>query len=369
MSDSLALRLLDILSAGARACGDEGEDAALRLADRLGIGRFVRLRKSRNPVNGGPDGERVLFGLAQGFLREAAEELSAALTGRGVEHFFVKGVALADRLYEPGEREMADIDVHVDPSVKAAALAALEELGYHIPPQRDQSGPAALRSGLFAGRYTGSSHLEHIALDVAWGLDPVDRLLPRADEYVPREVWDRLDTSGALPVPADSHHVALLVHHLVHHDMLHFRGLVDLAMLWPRVPEESAPEIESLAKRIGVSRATRLLASVLRADLGLDLAPTAAVPDDRRGRRARSMLSPVEWCIWASQADDAEFVEINARRMRRRLLLLDRIVDARGLFADAIVPPREYLRWRWPEARSTFGAWRMHVMRNLRKLT
>lgn len=368
MSDSLAVRILEILSTAAHACGDEGEETALRLADRLGIGRFLRLRTSRTPVDDRFDGERVLLGLAQGFLREAAEELSAALTRRGVEHFFVKGVALADRLYEPGEREMSDIDVHVDPSSKIAALATLEELGYYIPPERDQSGPAPLRSGLFAGRYTGSSHLEHIALDVAWGLDPVDRLLPRSDRHVPREVWDRLDRTGALPVPADSHHVALLVHHLVHHDMLHFRGLVDLALLWPRVLEESTPELEGLARRIGVSRATRLLAAVLQSDLGLDLAPTAPAPKDWRGKRARSILEPVEWCIWASLADEAEFVEINVKRMKRRILLLDHLVDAGGLFADAIVPPREYLRWRWPQAGSAFRAWRLHLMRTLRKL-
>jgi hypothetical protein len=363
MNGSFSRRLLEVLGSAARVRGDNEDGAAVRLAASLGVGSFTRSRSSERPHEETPDGERVLLGLAQGLMSEAAEELSAALTGRGIQHFFVKGMALAERIYQPGEREMVDIDVHVVPSAREAVKGALEELGYFILPDEEQAGPAALRSGIFAGRYAGSSQLEHIGLDLAWGLDPVDRLLPRPDRPVPREVWDCLDLTGSIPVPKNAHHVALLVHHLVHHDMLHFRGLVDLALLWPKVAEESSREVEILAKQLGVLRATRLLAAVLQSDFGVQLVSPGPAPADRRGKRARRMLDPVCWCTWVSNATAAEFVEINLRRIRRRLLLLDDVRATPGLLADAVIPPREYLRWRWPEARSTAQALLYHLVR------
>jgi hypothetical protein len=368
MNDRFAERLLRVLDSAARAGGDVEDGAALRLATRLGIGRFVRFRTGERTDTSKPDGERILVGLEQSFVKEAAEELSATLTGRGIQHFFVKGMAIADRLYGTGEREMADIDLHVVATAQQAVRDVLEDLGYYVPPDDEQSGPAALRSGLFAGRYGGSSPLENVGLDLAWGLDPVDRLLPRPDRPVPVEVWDRLDLSGTLPVPKVAHHVVLLVHHLVHHDMLHFRGLVDLALMWPGVTEKSSEEVESLARKLGVWRATRLLASVLQSEFGVTLVAPGPAPEDWRGLRARRMLDPVKWCTWASNATDAEFVEINMRRIGRRLLLLDSLLDTPCLLADAVIPPREYLDWRWPEARSALEARWLHLVRVAGKL-
>jgi hypothetical protein len=368
MNDPFTERLLSVLDSAARVGGDVEENAALRLATRLGIGRFVRFRTGERTDTSEPDGERILMGLEQSFVKEAAEELSATLTGRGVQHFFVKGMAIADRLYGTGEREMADIDLHVVPTAQQAVREVLEDLGYYVPPDEEQSGPAALRSGLFAGRYGGSSLLENVGLDLAWGLDPVDRLLPRPDRHIPQQVWDSLDLSGSLPVPKDAHHVVLLVHHLVHHDMLHFKGLVDLALMWPNVSQEASPDIEVLAKQLGVWRATRLLASVLQAEFGVTLVPPGPAPEDWRGMRARRMLDPAEWCSWAANATDAEFVEINKRRIGRRLLLLDSLLDTPGLLADAVIPPREYLEWRWPEARSVLEARWLHLIRVAGKL-
>ena len=368
MSDRFVERLVNALDSAARACGDNRAGAALRLARRLGIGGFVRRRTAGRLADGSFEGERILLGLAQSFVKEAAEELSAALTRRGVQHFFVKGVTVADRIYGLGERQMVDIDVHVVPSAKDAVTGTLVELGYDIPPDEQQEGPAALRAGVVAERYTGSSELERIGVDVAWGLDPVDRLLPRPDRPVPKKVWDSLNLTDSLPVPCDAHHVVLLVHHLVHHDMLHLRGLVDLALLWPRVSEQSRHELETLAKQLGVLRATRLVAAVLQSDLGVTLTAAGPAPCDWRARRARRMLDPVTWCIWASNAAASEFVEINVRRLRRRLLLLDDLRATLGLLADAVFPPREYLRWRWPEARSTAAALVRHLARVVGKL-
>jgi len=368
MSDRFTGRLIDVLESAVRVSGDDGAGATLRFARRLGIGGFVRCRTEGPRADGSFDGESTLLRLAQGLVKEAAEELSAAFDRRGIQHFFLKGVALTDRIYGSGEREMVDIDVHVVPSAREAVRGTLVELGYDIPPDEQQEGPAALRAGLVAERNTGSSQIEHIGVDVAWGLDPVDRLLPRPDRRIPTMVWDQLDLSGSLPVPCDAHHVVLLIHHLVHHDMLHFRGLVDLALLWPRVSEESGRDIEVLAEQLGVLRTSRLLAAVLQSDFGVTIAAAGPAPGDWRGRCARRMLDPVTWCIWASNATDTEFVEINVRRMRRRLLLLDHLRAPPALVADAVFPPREYLRWRWPETRSTAKALVKHLARVVGKL-
>jgi predicted DCC family thiol-disulfide oxidoreductase YuxK len=80
------------------------------------------------------------------------------------------------------------------------------------------------------------------------------------------------------------------------------------------------------------------------------------------------MLDPVSWCVWASSAADTEFVEINARRFRRRFLLLDGLMAAPGLLRDAVFPPSEYLRWRWPESKSTVEALARHLSRVVGKL-
>ena len=368
MSDRFADRLLEVLQRAARACGDSRDGAALGLARRLGIGGFVRSRTTARATDGSIDGESALLRLAQNCGKEAAEELSTAFAMRGIRHFFFKGAAVADTIYRSGEREMADIDVHVAPSAAEAVKETLVELGYDIPPEEQQEGPAALRAGLVAERRAGVSPIEHIGVDVAWGVYPVDRLLPRPDRPVPDAVWDRLDLTGSLPVPCDAHHVALLVHHMVHHDMLHVRGLVDLALLWPRISERSYHEIEVVAARLGVLRASRLLATVLQSDWGVAIAGSGYVPNDRRWRAALRMLDPVTWCVWASDADDSEFAAINVRRIRRRLLLLDNLRAAPGLLADAVFPPREYLRWRWPDTRSIVAARMRHLMRVAGKL-
>lgn len=111
-----------------------------------------------------------------------------------------------------------------------------------------------------------------------------------------------------------------------------------------------------------------MLASVLQSEFGVKLVQPGPMPDDGRSVRALRMLEPVRWCTWATNATDVEFVEVNMNRIRRRLLLLDSLLDTPGLLADAVIPPREYLEWRWPEARSTLEARWFHLARVAGKL-
>jgi hypothetical protein len=49
-------------------------------------------------------------------------------------------------------------------------------------------------------------------------------------------------------------------------------------------------------------------------------------------------------------------------------LLLERMTDARRVVADAVAPPAEHLRWRWPAAGSYGAAWLRHLRETVRKV-
>ncbi|UCF40658.1 MAG: nucleotidyltransferase family protein [Gemmatimonadota bacterium] len=300
--------------------------------------------------------------LREELLCDAAQEISRALTAREVPHFFARGIALVGTLYAPGDREMADLDLFVQPGSVAAARELVTGLGYVEFPPEEQSGPAALRSSVNLSREGTRSAIESIDLDLHWGLEPITRLLPRPGTEVPDGVWQSLRPGAALPVPAPAHHAALLVHHLAHHDLLHAPALLDLALLRRDEWRTDGDGYEEVARRLGVLRLARAVHWAHVRDFGF--APVAGVrpaPSDRRGRRLEGALVLDRWLAWAGAAGETEHVTVTARRVRRRVLLLDRVTDARLLLVDALFPPREHLRWRWPAARSDAGAWLQHV--------
>jgi hypothetical protein len=358
MSDPVAGPLLDALDRVAAQLRVGAPDPTLALARRLGIGGYVG--RHRSPT--GPDrDEHLARRLREGLLREAAAEISTALTSRAVPHFFARGVALAGTVYAPGDREMADLDLFVSPQAAPAAREILAELAYAVLPPEEQSGPAALRSKVNLSREVESA-MEAVALDLHWGFEPVNRLLPRPGTPVPQAMWHAVRPGPPLSVPAPAHHAALLVHHLVHHDLLHVRALLDLALLRCDRWTTDGEAYEEVARSLGVLRVARAVHEVLMRDFGFEpVAGVRVAPRDRRGRRLQQALALDRWLTWAGAAGGAEHVEITSRRLRRRVLLLDRVTDVRLLLADALVPPREHLRWRWPDTRSDVAAWRRHL--------
>ena len=367
MSDAVAGHLIRALNRAAADIGEQEPSGAQQVARRLGIAGFV----SRLCAGSGhpPDAERLLTSLSEQLLYEAALEVADVLVRHGVPHFFVKGIALVRRVYQAGDREMADIDLHVAPERRGETVHLLAELGYEPVADSDQDGPAELRPGVVLARGTGVAGLQRVLLDVRWGLDPVERLLPRPDHPVPDAVWEHLDLSGPFPIPSDASHAALLVHHLVHHDMLHIRGLLDLALVWQRLSPPDGVEVAEVARHLRVLRATQTLAEVLAADLSIDTPHgIGPVPRDWRGRRARRLLEPARWYAWAAVTPSPEHVMITPRRLARRVLFLDALGAVPALLADAVRPPREYLEWRWPEASLPGGAWARHVGRLIGKL-
>ncbi len=366
MTLEVARSFAQILARSAAALGSREPGAVNRLAAGFGILGFLS-RNADGAVDDALEGARLLVGLIESTLFEAAVQISRALSAETVPHFFVKGIALSGRVYRSGDREMADIDLHVRPGMWSRAVDMLRGLGYTLLPPEEQDGPAALRAGVALHRGSADSEVSNVSVDLRWGLDPVNRLLPRPDLPIPEVVWQELDRTGPIPVPSDHHHAALIVHHLVHHDMLHVRGLLDLALLWSRLLPDCGRKFEDLARELQVLRASRILGQVLVKHFDLSPCGLEAPPDDVRSRMAMALLQPVRWCSWAARAGESEFVEITWLRVWRRLLFVDRVRSVPGLVGDALFPPSKYLRWRWPQSRSAAGAWGRHLSRVIGK--
>ena len=93
-------------------------------------------------------------------------------------------------------------------------------------------------------------------------------MVPR-DQTLPQAVWDGVTGVNGLPAPAPEHHAALVLHHLVHHDLLPIRSLLDLALLWQGFSHDAAKEYAKMAGEFGVLRAARAVNATLVRDMGL----------------------------------------------------------------------------------------------------
>ncbi len=311
----------------------------------------------------------MLERLSHAVMVDAAVEVSQSLRENGVRHFFVKGVSLFGRVYRYGDRAVGNIDLFIHPNEQGAGLSALQQLGYIAYPDRDQPAPPAMSPGLGMYRPSRRTEIEEIDLDVRWGIEPVSRLLSRSNVMLPASVWLRLEHNGSLPLPDDGHHAALLIHHLVRHDLLHVRGLIDLVLLWRTMSPESAKAFEELAKELEVLRACRIIVDLLTREFGV---PAPGVigppPADWRSRSLSPQMTLESWLVLAGGSSEQEVAMITPRRFRSRFLLADRVSTGARLALDAILPPAGYLEWRWPEARSYVGAWRRHIGRVMAKL-
>ncbi len=319
----------------------------IALADRLGLGGYARrlLYPGERPA-----AATLFLGLRGRLLQDTAREISTALSAAGVAHCFIRGTALlVQGVYQVGDRAQADVDLYV-PAPGTAARRVLERLGFQAAPDGEQSGPGTLRPGIALRRAGARADVEAVELDLHWGVEPVDHLLPRPDRPLPDAAWRTIEIRGGLPVPAPEVHAGLLVHHLVHHDLLHVRGLLDFALLCDAATGFRVDRFEAVTGALGVRRVGRAIAEVARRDLGAaGLADVPPPPRDRRGRCLAALVALERWLAWVAEASPDEHVAITPARVRRRLLLIDRSRDAWPLFADAVSPPRAYLAWRWPD--------------------
>lgn len=274
-----------------------------------------------------------------------------------IPHFFFKGIALVGRFYRIEERQLADIDLFVAPAERNAALAVLHGRGYADLREPGGWRPDVERPGITMTRTEGDT-----LLDVHWGLETVNALSSAATVLLPPAVWRGVAPQGGLPVPHDEHHLALVLHHLVRHDLLHVRGLLDVALLWHALPHDAGHEASELAVALGVRRA---LGVVGRAVVdGLSLYPLRGIKlgaSDWRRRRVARHLGITDWLVWAARHSDERpsHVTLTLRRAWLRWLLADEARLMR-LIGEVLRPPAGYLVWRYPEA-GPGRAWRAHL--------
>jgi hypothetical protein len=160
-------------------------------------------------------------------------------------------------------------------------------------------------------------------------------------------------------VPAPEHHAALLAHHLVHTDLAHVRGILDLAFIFARLLPESGREFLAAAAELGVARFAGELAALAARDLGVSL------PNAIRGARPPAGWSLDRWLARVAGTPPDEEALITRRRIATRIRVLGWRA-APSLLADVVLPPREFLRWRWPHT-SVGGALGRHYRQVITK--
>jgi hypothetical protein len=350
------------LDQAAARLGLSGEDPGLELAGRFGLRRYFERIETADP-----DNQQSLWLERARRLRKESRNVTTALTSARIPHFFFKGIALVGRFYRIEERQLADIDVFVPPAQRNAALAVLHALGYGDLRDSTDWRPDASRPGLSMRRGSDGAAEDEALLDVHWGLESVAALSPEATVTVPDTVWRGVTDQGGLPVPHDEHHLALVLHHLVRHDLLHVRGLLDLALLWDALPHAAGQEAVEVASALGVHRALAVVGRALVDGVGAyPLRGVTLTSADWRRRLLTRRLGLEDWLVWAARhaADGPAHVIISVRRAWWRWLLSDE-ASAGRLVREVLVPEADYLRWRWPDAGST-SAWFRHLRASLR---
>lgn len=354
-------RFSKLLSEVAAQLTLRGSDPALELAGRFGLRRYFERHQT-----GDTDLADSKWMERAAQLRKEARDLSAALRDAGVQHFFFKGIALIGRFYRLDDRRLDDIDLVVDLAGRNAAMAVLHAHGYADLSEPGVWGPASRRPGITMFRVdpaTGERDQHAPLMDLHWGLEPVSTLLPTEGITLPSAFWARLEMEQRLPVPPAEDHAALVLHHLVRHDLLHVRGLLDFALLWETLSRDAGARLTELAGHLGVSRALGVIGRVL-VD-GLLLFPLRRVrlgAQDWRGRAALRQMQLRDWLAWAGRhaADRRHHVTVTRSLAWRRFLLAD-TPKVGQLATELLKPPTEYLGWRWPEVRSPGQAWRQHL--------
>jgi hypothetical protein len=342
-----------------------GPDPALELAGRFGVRRFVQRHVTSD------EGLRPSPWLVHGArLRKEARNISRALSKADVRHCFFKGIALLGRFYHIDERRLADVDLLVDLAHANKAMAALHQEGYDELGDRKAWRPAADRPGvtMYQPESVQMDGTPDVLLDLHWGLESLGTLLPDEEIVLPPSVWERVGDEQGLPVLPDEEHAALVLHHLVRHDLLHVRGLLDFALLWEALPQNAGAQLSALADTLGVSRALRVVGRVLVDELHLyPLRGVRLGPRDWRDRLALRNLRLRPWLMWAARhvGEATRHVVVTRSLAWRRIQLADTPHPGR-LLRDLVLPPREYLRWRWPNLPSGGAAWRRHVATALR---
>jgi hypothetical protein len=340
-----------VVVVGFRAALEEAAPGAgAALGVRLGLAGLLPAMGWEDPR---PSDEQLWARVQYEAHREFARAACSALTTARIPHCVYKGVGLG-ALYAPAVRTAADVDVLLDGSRTTDALEALAQCQAVVAADAWDAAPPSMRRSVELEWRGGVP----VAVDLAWALVNVNRLISDARHTDLEEIWTSVHADDGVSIPSAGVHLALVVHHLVHHDLLHAPGLVDAALLWASLDEQAMDAAAVLAKRLGVARVTSGLVGEFARRFGL-LGP----PWPGRVAAPRLDVSRL-----LGNAGTGTGPAITARRAWRRARLLDRRRDVWRLARDVVAPPPAYLAWRWPESRGYGSRWLRHAAQTTRKL-
>lgn len=281
-------------------------------------------------------------------LLQEAERVSVVLRKAGIEHLFLKGIALlASGAADPGIRPTSDIDLLVRPGDAEDAMEILHGAGLAptVPEVRrvlrERSEAPWVSTGAWPPGLAPQLDL-HVAI-------PYARIHPAVGRTAPVESW-LWDGAGAatvgIPAPAAPEHLVLLVLHAAMHLPLEFRGkwLLDLArvagderMAWD--------DVAALLERSGARGVGWMLLSEARDALGAPVpAPFLAGLRPAAVARASRRIVSLERLLALGRA----FPSVAAGRLWRAAVDDEPASQLRGA-VRAWVPTDEWLRARYPD--------------------
>jgi Uncharacterised nucleotidyltransferase len=278
----------------------------------------------------------------------ATAEVLAAFATAGVDALLLKGAALANLLYVPGEhRDYSDADLLVAPSQLDAAERCLEKLGYSnadtVTGVDDVGGVVHAHTWIRAGS-TDSSMID------------LHRWLP-GSESPPAVAWDallarttRIDVAGRQAAVLDRAGQAMhLAIHAAQHGTAYEKPLAELSMALTRWATDVWDTAAELANEIG---ATHMFAT------GLRLLPEGAAEASRLELPSTAEL---DWTIRHRSARPRGTFHIQA------------LAEASGLgerlriLRLALLPARTWIRYEYRWARHgrlrLIAAYAVHLAR------
>jgi hypothetical protein len=163
-----------------------------------------------------PEGQAQLLENARRevYLRSMVKEIVKAAAGRGIEPVALKGLALWGEIYRPGEREVNDIDLLVQPNEFEPFLSVLADLGYAVP-EIERSPLYGFKANCFredSGDYPIEVHAK------LWWKEP------RGFQ------WQRRSEGVLAKLSLEDQLIHLCGHWIAQHTMISLHWLIDIAL-------------------------------------------------------------------------------------------------------------------------------------------
>lgn len=232
----LVRRRAGALGAASLARDRVREDPVVRFADLL-LWYFDRVRDTSIPMH------NACLANAVRYLRLKATltRVLALLNREGVPVVLLKGIALAEKLYDDAVlRRTGDIDLWVQPNDLQRAAGSLEDAGWALRRRADEAetwtlaASARLDDDWQMGEWVFHNQREppyHVSLDLHIHLVPY--VWYRVPYAIPeREIWDAARPLDLFPERAfelsDAHNLIYLCVHLAQHGMASLTWLLDV---------------------------------------------------------------------------------------------------------------------------------------------